>query len=260
LADVLERVAAMAEPLAGAGADLSGERGRAAVAALADLYLRLGRYLEAAATVREGWVNLYAAKTTLVPGAADFDRRERERAEYRAHEHDPTFKEVQDRRNDFLHAQYRPSAQDAASVVGTIESLFKKLRTAEETARGACFVNLTNHPSANWDERQAKAALALADPIVDVAFPAVPPDADEDAVASLAKECMAKVPSETSHALVQGEFILASELVRRLQKRRIVCLAATSERMVQEAADGSRASMFRFVRFREYPDLSQSSA
>ena len=71
---------------------------------------------------------------------------------------------------------------------------------------------------------------------------------------------MAKVPCETSHALVQGEFTLAAELVRRLQNRGIVCVAATSERMVQEAADRSRASMFRFVRFREYPDSSQASA
>ena len=260
LADILERVAAMAEPLAGAGADLSGERGRAAVAALAELYLRLGRYLEAAATVREGWVNLYAPKTALVPGAADFDPQERKRAEDRANEHDLTFRGVTDRRNDFLHAQYRQGAQNASGVVGTVKNLVEKLRTADQTARGACFVNLTNHPSARWDELQTKAALALAEPIVDVAFPAVPPDADEGAVASLAEECMAKVPCETSHALVQGEFTLAAELVRRLQNRGIVCVAATSERMVQEAADGRRASMFRFVRFREYPDSSQASA
>jgi CRISPR-associated protein Csx16 len=260
LADILDRVAAMAEPLVGAGADLSGERGRAAVAALAGLYLGLGRYLEAAATVREGWVNLYAPKTALAPGAADFDPQDRKRAEDRANEHDSTFREVTDRRNDFLHAQYRPGAQKASDVVETVRRLVEKLRTADKTARGACFVNLTNHPSAKWDEFQTKAALALAEAIADVAFPAVPPDADEGAVAALAEECVAKVPREASHALVQGEFTLAAELVRRLQSRGIVCVAATSERMVEEAADGSRASMFRFVRFRRYPDPSQASA
>ena len=260
LADILDRVAAMAEPLAGAGADLSGENGREAVIALAKLYLRLGRYLEAAATVREGWVNLYAPKTALVPGAANFDPEERKRAENRANGRDKTFQEVTDRRNDFLHAQYRPSAQKASDVVDTVDTLVKKLRDAGKTARGRCFVNLTNHPSPGWDEAQTKAALALAEPISDVAFPAVPPEADEGAVAALAEECVAKVPREASHALVQGEFTLAAELVRRLQSRGIVCVAATSERMVQEAADESRASTFRFVRFRKYPDPSQASA
>jgi len=76
------------------------------------------------------------------------------------------------------------------------------------TSRRACFVNLSNHPSAMWEETQITAALALAERIADIAFPAVPPDADEKAIAALAEECAAKVPPETSHALVQGEFTL----------------------------------------------------
>jgi CRISPR-associated protein Csx16 len=253
LADVLERVVEMAEPIAEAGQDLSGPKGRKAVAELAQLYLRLGRYLEAAATVREGWVNLHAPKTALVPGASTFDSRERERAEKRAHEYDPAFREVTDRRNDFLHAQYKPGAQKAADVATTVSRLVDKLRAASETARGACFVNLSNHPSAKWDETQTKAARELAERIEDIAFPAVPPDADEKAIEALAEECVAKVPPETSHALVQGEFTLTVELVRRLQARGITCLAATSRRDVEEGCDGRRVSAFTFVRFRAYP-------
>lgn len=119
--------------------------------------------------------------------------------------------------------------------------------------RGACFVNLTNHPSANWDEAQTKAAFALAERIEDIAFPAVPPDADEKPIEALAETCIAQIPPETSHALVQGEFTLTVELVRRLQARGITCLAATSEREVEEDGDGRRVSTFRFVRFRAYP-------
>ncbi len=278
LADVLNRVVAMVEPLVGAGADLSGENGRKVVPALADLYLRLGRYLEAAATVREGWVNLYAAKAALVPGAASFDKSERERAENRARllrplakenptrkilepkDLDPQFSKISKIRNDLLHAQYNDSASAGGRIVQTVKQLVEEFKRASHDSAGACFVNLTNHPSAKWDALQTKAALALAEPIIDVAFPTVPPDADEGAVAALAEQCVAKVPREASHALVQGEFTLAAELVRRLQNRGIVCVAATSERMVQEAADGSRASMFRFVRFRKYPDPSQASA
>jgi CRISPR-associated protein Csx16 len=254
LADILDRMAAMAEPIAGAGHDLSGPEGRKAVTALAELYLRLGRYLEATATVREGWVNLYAPKAALVPAASNFDSRERERAERRANEHDPTFREVTDRRNDFLHAQYRPSAQKAVDVTKTVRSLVEKLRTASETPRGACFLNLSNHPSANWDEAQTKAARALTERIEDIAFPAVPPDVDEKAIEVLAEKCMAQIPPETSHALVQGEFTLTVELVRRLQARGVTCLAATSTRNVEEGADGQKVSVFRFVRFRAYAE------
>ncbi len=253
LADILDRVATMAKPIAGAGHDLSGSDGRSAIVALAELYLRLGRYLEATATVREGWVNLYAPKMALVPAASNFDSRERGRAEKRANEHDLTFREVTDRRNDFLHAQYRPSAQKAADVATTVRSLVEKLRIASETPRGACFLNLSNHPSANWDEAQTKAALALAERIEDIAFPAVPPDADEKEIGALGETCMAQIPLEASHALVQGEFTLTVELIRRLQARGITCLAATSTRNVEEA-DGRRVSTFTFVRFRAYAE------
>lgn len=100
-----------------------------------------------------------------------------------------------------------------------------------------------------------KAALALAGRIEDIAFPAVSPDADEKAIEALAAECAAKIPPETSHALVQGEFTLTVELVQQLQKRGITCLAATSKRDVEEDGDGRRVSRFTFVRFRSYPEL-----
>jgi hypothetical protein len=118
--------------------------------------------------------------------------------------------------------------------------------------RGVCFVNLTNHPSANWNEAQTKAALALAERIEDIAFPVVPAAADEKAIETFARECIARVPREATHALVQGELTLTVELVRRLQARGITCLAATSTRDVEEANDGRRLSAFRFVRFRPY--------
>ncbi|HET6377348.1 MAG TPA: TM1812 family CRISPR-associated protein [Methylocella sp.] len=259
LADVLDRVVELTKPIADAGQDLSGPEGRKAVVELAKLYLRLGRYLEAAATVREGWINLYAPKTALVPGATTFDSKERKRAEERASKHDPDFQEVTDRRNDFLHAQYRPSTQRAADIAETVKSLVvEKLRIASEAQRGACFVNLSNHPSAKWDEAQTKAALALAERIEDIAFPAVPPDAGEKEIKALAKECAAKVPPETSHALVQGEFTLTVELVRELQARGITCLAATSKRDVEEGDDGRRVSTFTFVRFRAYPGIGRN--
>jgi CRISPR-associated protein Csx16 len=271
LADVLDRVVAIAKPLAVEQADdLSGEPGRKAVAALAKAYLRLGRYLEAAATVREGWVNFHASRAALSPGAPDFDKDARQAAEGRARVLEQQFKPVMDRRDDLLHAQYRQASatQDGAGIIKTINRLVEDFVEASATAqdqttfgssdeRAAIFVNLTNHPKSRWTAEQTEAASDLGKGIQveDLCFPAVPPDADEARVGEIAEECVAQIPAGATHALVQGEFTLTAELVRRLQARGIVCLAATSAREVDEAEAGRRTSVFKFARFRRYPQL-----
>jgi CRISPR-associated protein Csx16 len=253
LADVLNRVAEMVGPLAGQRMDLSGADGRSAIMALAETYLHFGRYLEAASTIREGWVNQYAAKTALAPGAPQFHGEERDRAEWRAYKTDPVYREVTDRRNDLLHAQYRPSAQNADGMTRKVCELTDKFRDFLKSRDGSCFVNLTNHPSSQWEREQKDAALALAERIEDVRFPNVPPEASEKDLAAIAQAFVAQLSPNATHALVQGEFTLAFEIVRRLQERNITCLAATTERQVEEADKGRKTSTFRFVRFREYP-------
>jgi hypothetical protein len=267
LADILDQVIAIAEPLAGQRTDLSGTSGRTAVAALADVYLRFRRFSETVATVREGWINFYAAEAALCPGDERFNADERFRAECLARAIDKNFRSIGNRRNDLLHAQYksRKEVQDGPGMERAVREIVGKFKTSQpiESAGGhseeklsvRCFVNLTNHPSANWDEAQTKTALALAERIEDIAFPAVPPDADEKAIQTLAETCMAKISPETSHALVQGEFTLTVELVRRLRARGVTCLAATSTRDVEEDAVGRRVSAFKFVRFRTYLEL-----
>jgi CRISPR-associated protein Csx16 len=252
LADVLDRIVAMVRPLAGERMDLSGTEGRNAVAALAETYFRLGRYLEATATIREGWINFYAPKAVLSPGAPGFDAKERKRIEDQASEIDHVFREVTDRRNDLAHAQYRPSAQGADGIIRKVGELVEKFRAA---SHARCFVNLSNHPSAGWKREQIEAALALGEHVVDVEFPKVPPGAAEENLPAIAEECVRQIPIGTTHALVQGEFTLAFEIVRRLQEQGIACVAATTEREVEEAGEGRKTSRFRFVRFRGYPPL-----
>jgi CRISPR-associated protein Csx16 len=259
LADVLQRVAEMVRPLAGQRIDLSGADGRTAVMTLAETYLHFGRYLEAASTVREGWVNHYAAKTALAPGAHGFDGEERDRAERRAYNADPIYREVTDRRNDLLHAQYRQSAQNADGITGKVRELAAKFGNALSSQSGSCFVNLTNHPSSLWEPEQTQAALAAAERIEDLRFPNVPPEASEKDLAAIAGACVAQMPPGATHALVQGEFTSAFEIVRRLQQRGVTCVAATTERQVEETGDGRKTSAFRFVKFRAYGPLSDPS-
>jgi hypothetical protein len=113
------------------------------------------------------------------------------------------------------------------------------------------FVNISNHQSTKWDPAQRKAASSLAGDITDVSFPAVPPEADLPTVERMASETAAVVPASASHAMVQGEFTLCLALVKLLQERGIVCLAATTRRDVVEE-NGTKTAIFRFVRFREY--------
>jgi hypothetical protein len=266
LAHVLDRIVAIAEPLAVEQADLSGEPGRKAVAALAGTYLRFGRYLEAVATVREGWVNFYASRAALSPGAPDFDKQARDRAEECANSDQQYHDEIAGPRNDLLHAQYRRGAQNGRRIISKVGELVRKFTNADRPLpeqlsyrsgnldRGV-LINLTNHPKSAWEEAQQAAASALAECVQDLKFPAVPPDADEARVGEIAQACVAQIPAGATHALVQGEFTLTAELVRRLQARGIVCLAATSAREVDEAEAGRRTTVFKFARFRRYPQL-----
>jgi len=117
------------------------------------------------------------------------------------------------------------------------------------------FVNLSNHPSGEWEAAQRRAALALAPEIRDWPFPEVPPEAGVAEVAVLADGIAARLAREVpgaTHAMVQGEFTLAHALVRRLRERGVVCLAATTRREVVEQSGGVKTARFAFVRFREY--------
>jgi CRISPR-associated protein Csx16 len=116
-------------------------------------------------------------------------------------------------------------------------------------------VNLSNHPSACWNEIQKRAALELAPMIRDLPFPAVPPDAGTSEIEALAGEVVARLMAQApgaTHAMVQDEFTLAHALVRRLQQMGVVCVAATTPREVVEQPAGVKTTRFNFIRFREY--------
>lgn len=118
------------------------------------------------------------------------------------------------------------------------------------------FINHTNHPSEKWSAAQRQAAEAFGE-IVDVPFPAIPPEWDEHQVAKLAaseaEELLAEHPAAV---LVQGEFTYTYALIEHLRAAGIPALAACSRREAVEtvAPDGStvRTSTFRFLRFRRY--------
>ena len=117
-------------------------------------------------------------------------------------------------------------------------------------------INFSNHPSASWSDAQMQAAAVYGD-IIDMPFPSVPPEADEEAVGDLADICLEKilatgqVPEMTVH--IMGEQTLCFALILRLQRLGIPCVASCSARDVRLQPDGSKVVGFHFVRFRRYP-------
>ncbi len=116
---------------------------------------------------------------------------------------------------------------------------------------GNSFINFTNHPKEKWDDTQRSAAEGYGE-IIDLPFPPVRPEADEEDIRQLAAEYADQIKKLNPEAvLCQGEFTLCFAVVEELRKSRIPVMAACSERIVKETAD-SKVSVFHFVRFRQY--------
>lgn len=116
-------------------------------------------------------------------------------------------------------------------------------------------INLSNHPSQYWGNRQMEAARCYGD-VVDLPFPVVAPDADSQELQILAQDCVQKILSLdkgnriTVH--IMGEMTLSFIVVKLLKEKGIRCVASTTERKTTYNDDGAKLSEFSFVKFREY--------
>ncbi|MCK6501946.1 CRISPR-associated DxTHG motif protein [Myxococcota bacterium] len=254
LAAMLTRVEDMVRPLP--CDDLASPEGHRSVAALARLYLDLGRHLEAMATVREGWINQYAPPEAIRPGGTLLGAGVRENAaKDRWFVAQPeTAPSVTGKRNDLLHAGYTGGGSMSAERVAT--AVRQEVDRLHSSVPAATFLNISNHPSAGWTETQLQAARGLAPEVMDLPFPDVLPSASLAQVEALAEELVAKVPAHVRVAMVAGESVLSFAVIARLQAREVRCVAATSMRQVETEADGTRRSRFDFVGFRDYPTLT----
>lgn len=141
------------------------------------------------------------------------------------------------------------------------------------------FINLSNHPSTGWGEKQKAAAIEMAGAgantgdvrISDISFPHIDPEFSEDQVSHLARCCAGKIfnllqcegeidesgrpttPASPPILHLMGEQSFCFYLCRHCKKiipgLRIV--VSTTRRDVVEEADGIKKSIFQFVRFRE---------
>ncbi len=121
-------------------------------------------------------------------------------------------------------------------------------------------LNISNHPSSKWGNGQIHAAAEFGE-IVDIPFPMIDPDGDEVYITQLVdqyyleiKEIYKAHPAAKLAVHIMGEMTFSFGLIAKLQRDRIICLASTTARTTIET-ENSKSSVFKFKRFRQYPNL-----
>lgn len=117
------------------------------------------------------------------------------------------------------------------------------------------FINLSNHPSTNWNEEQRKAALEFGE-IKDLPFPNIDENLDEEGIEALTDKYLEMIKelsgNEPCTVHIMGEMTFTYALVNKLKAEGYTCVASTSWRDVEIMPDGSKQVRFHFCRFRKY--------
>ncbi len=113
-------------------------------------------------------------------------------------------------------------------------------------------LNLSNHPSQKWTLEQKQVARERYGGIADMAFPNIPPEATAVEVGALAEAYFKKIEEQHPRAVhIMGEMTFTYSLVNRLKEAGIICVASTTNRIVEER-EGKKIVQFQFVQFRQY--------
>lgn len=166
-----------------------------------------------------------------------------------------------DLRNDYNHCGMRKNTLKPSALIdkilGHIETIIPILseESIVKERHEPCFMNLSNHPSSSWEQKQWEAAAHYGE-IVDMPFPQVSPECSQQEIEQLAEQCVNEIVGQGCDAditvHVMGEMTLTYAIVSRLKSRGIRCVASTTERNVAMNDDGTKMSEFTFVKFREY--------
>jgi hypothetical protein len=123
-------------------------------------------------------------------------------------------------------------------------------------------INLSNHPSHQWQPAQKDLALEKYGSVIDIPFPQLDPMATMSEILLLAKqhvEKCSKLLKETgkeTHAIhIMGEHTFVYAFVRIMQQNNITCIASTTHRLASIDENGNKTSRFEFCQFRKYPKI-----
>ena len=117
------------------------------------------------------------------------------------------------------------------------------------------FINFSDHPSCDWSNEQKNAAMKYGE-IIDIPFPEVLPEADEEQIDSLAEEYADRmIAMRPAAVMCQGEYSVTFNVALRLIGAGITVLSACTEKCVisiREGVNVKSEALFSFVRFRRY--------
>lgn len=117
-------------------------------------------------------------------------------------------------------------------------------------------INYSNHPSSLWSKEQIQEAHRQFGEIVDMPFPTVAPNADEQDIVHLTETELIRIstfaPPKEAIIHIMGEMTLTYALVNRLKNMGYCCVASTTYREVYEECPNKKIVSFQFVRFRCY--------
>lgn len=124
------------------------------------------------------------------------------------------------------------------------------------------FLNISNHPSANWPKEQFEAAASWGE-VVDIPFPNVPTGIDRGNLRGLVKSVVSQVyrlgcpddgredESAVAKVMVQGEAVVSAAIAFALTVSQYKVVAAKTERVAIQNGD-TKTSVFKFAGWREY--------
>jgi len=150
LRPLLEKLRAFAEGVA--ASSLMGAEGDRAMRVLARRYADLRRYAEAAAVVREAWVNRYCAVPAAVAPGDKFNRKARQASEQRWRSLSREARTVADVRNDIEHGGFNEQPLGGGALAQRVGALVETLDATAGTGRTIC---VTRHAgAAEWLHRR----------------------------------------------------------------------------------------------------------
>lgn len=114
-------------------------------------------------------------------------------------------------------------------------------------------LNLSNHPSTSWPDKQISLANELYGEIQDMPFPQIDPLMDEAEIQALALDYLQKILALQPKAVhLMGELTFTFVLVQLLKNHGIIVIASTTHRSTVDLPDGTKNVKFEFIRFRNY--------
>lgn len=173
----------------------------------------------------------------------------------------PLFSSLRHLRNDVNHGGYtgqqkQKNKNESDKKVSQCKKIVEQFEAIDWSAplevKFSPLLNLSNHPLSSWQEAQKAEAERLFGRVEDMPFPAVPPEADEEAIDALVDEYFEAIVKQSPAAVhIMGEMTFTCRLVEKLKAHGITCLASTTERIAREEG-GHKITEFRFSRFRKY--------